>query len=84
MCFLCSRYRALFSDRCIVFDVGICKRFPDLSGNVKKIIDGAGLQNTVRRVVFIPQDALLLVIPYFLGYAILADADCGALSVVIS
>ena len=40
MYFLCSRYRALFSDRCIVFDVGICKRFPDLSGNVKKIIDG--------------------------------------------
>ena len=49
----------------------------------QKIIDGAGLQNTVRRVVFIPQDALLLVIPYFLGYDILADADCGVLGVVI-
>ena len=57
----------------LTFD--ICKRFPDLSGNVKKIIDGAGLQNTVRRVVFVPQDALLLVIPYFLGYAIPADAE---------
>ena len=62
MIFLCFGYCALcFLIAALYLTFDICKRFPDLSGNVKKIIDGAGLQNTVRRVVFVPQDALLLV-----------------------